>query len=94
MADPTRLTKVEMADIVQDAISLRERVDAEWKEGKRDGIRLGLYGAAEAVKNLAAAFDEGDPEMFSLALAELGNARMSLAFHVSAWKRERLKPGT
>lgn len=86
---PTRLTKVEVADMVRDIVALQHRVEAEWAAGKRDGIRQGLFGVSESLRVMLAAFDEGDVAAFSAALGDLGNARMTLAMHVGRWKREK-----
>lgn len=91
MAAPDRLTEEEIERMLLDAMALKVRVESEWAKGKRDGMRLAIFGAASALESLVKAFDAGDVDAVSAALSEFGHARMSLAAHVGVWRRSLKK---
>lgn len=93
MTTPARLTEGGIEKMLREAMELKARVDVEWSEGKRDGVRLGLFATADALEKMVRAHAAADVAAFSKALTELGHARMSLAAHVGVWKRREAQAG-
>lgn len=75
-------------EAVDEVVALKQRIDAEWKDGKRGGLRLAVYGLADATERLFRALEREDPAAYKLAAQDARHSAMSAFFHGGKWVRE------